>query len=335
MERPTVVLAAALVLVLSGCVGAAEPGAIGQSFIGDPDNHWQERVLTVSYETPAGDGRDYGPLVRRALAYWTDHSGDYAGYDVALREAEPGEAADLHVEFVDEVGTCGDAAAGSTAGCAPVITSPGQISRPVGIQVQTGLSEESTVRVLKHELGHALGLTHGDGPDGVMDATIELSALPTRNASDRAVPWRSAALDVYVDLGGAAPEERDAVERQVGAALDYYGDGAGGTVPSDVTFERVDSPEAADVVVRYADSHACRSDAGSCGSVTGDDLDGDGVPEYHDRLEVVLVDVETDAVAWHVGRWLGEGFGQDAAAEYPAPLRRSAGYDERRSDWWA
>ena len=334
MDRPAVVVAAALVLVLSGCVGAASPGALGQGFGGDPDNHWQERVLTVSYGTPEGDDRDYGPLVHRALVYWTEHSGAYAGYDVGFRQAEPGEAADIHVEFVEEVGPCGDAAAGSTAGCAPVITKPGQVSRPVGLEVQTELSDDSTIRVLKHELGHTLGLTHADAPAGVMAGTIELSALPTRNASERAIPWRSEDLDVYIDLAGAAPDEHDAVERQVDAALDYYERGADGTVSSDVTFDRTDSPEDADVVVRYADSHDCRDDAGSCGTVTGDDLDGDAAPEYNDRLEVVLVDLETDAVAWHVGRWLGTGFGHDAAAEYPESLRRSAGHAERRCDWW-
>lgn len=334
MDRPAVVVAAALVLVLSGCVGAAEPGAIGGSFGVDPDNHWQERVLTVSYEAPDDDPREYGPLVDRALVYWTENSEDHAGFDVGFRLAEPGETADVHVEFAETVGECGDAAAGSTAGCAPVITKHGQIDRPVDVEVQMGLSDRSTALVLKHELGHTLGLTHADGPDGVMDATIELTALPRRNASDRAMPWRSDDLAVYVDASGAAADERDAVERQVDAALEYYADGADGSVLSEVSFHRTDSPESADVVVRYEATDECRPDAGSCGTVTGDDPDGDGAPEYHDRLEVVVVDLDPDAVGWHVGRWLGTGFGHDDAAEYPAPLRRSADAAERRSDWW-
>ena len=332
MVRPTVAVAVAVVFVLSGCVGAAEPGALGQGFSGDPDNHWQESVLTVSYEAPADDDRDYRPLVHEALVYWTEHSERYAGYDVGFRHAEPGEAADVHVEFVESVGDCG-AAGGNTAGCAPVITKSRQVSRPVGLEVQTGLSDDSTVAVLKHELGHTLGLSHDDGPAGVMDATIDLSTLPREDAADRATPWRSDELDVYMDLEAAA--DPAAVERQVGAALRYYMDGADGTVPPEVTFYRTESPEDADVVVRYVGSDACRDDSGSCGTVSGGDVDEDDALEYHDRLEVVLVDLETDAVAWHVGRWLGTGFGQDDASEYPDPLRRHTDYDERRSDWWA
>lgn len=331
MNRSVRVATVAFVLLLSGCVGAAEPGAIGQGFSGDPDNHWQEPVVTVSYEAPEGDDRNYKPLVHQALVYWTEHSEEYAGYDVGFRHAEPGDTADLHVEFVETVGDCGSSA-GSPAGCAPVITESGQVRRPVGVEVRSGLSDASTVQVLKHELGHTLGLSHGEGPSGVMDATIDLSTLPERNASDRAQPWRSDDLVVYMGLEGA--DEQDAVERQVGAALRYYMDGADGTVPSDVTFYRSSSPENADVVVRYAESDACRSDPGSCGTVSGADPDDDGAMEHHDGLEIVLVDLDPDAVAWHVGHWLGAGFGFDEASDYPEPLEQSTDDDERRNNWW-
>jgi hypothetical protein len=73
---------------------------------------------------------------------------------------------------------------------------------------------------------------------------------------------------------------------------------------------------------------------GSCGTLSGGDEDGDGALEYYDSLTIVLVDLDVDVIGWHVGRWLGTGFGHADDSEYPEPLRESASYEERRSAWW-
>jgi hypothetical protein len=330
-----VLVAVAVCFALSGCVGAVDPVAIGQGWEDPSDERWQKPVLAVSYEAP-DDDRAYGPLLDRALDYWNEHAERHAGYEVEFRHVDDGDAADVRVRFVESVDECGAYGDGDAAGCAPVLDGDSRADRPVEVEVQTGLSDESTVRVLKHELGHTLGLSHDDGP-WFMSDRIGITTLPRRNATERVMPWRSDDLVVHLDLEGAPEGARDAVERQVLAAVDYYAADAGGTVPSNVTFSRGDSPDEADVVVTYADAAAddCRSDAGSCGTVTGEDLDGDGALEYHDHLEVVLLDLDVDAVAWHVGRWLGVGFGHADAEDYPEPLRPDAGYDDRRSTWWA
>lgn len=331
------VVAVATMLVLAGCAGPLGPtGMDGEGgYDGDPDNHWRDGVLTVSYETPADDDRNYEPAIREALAFWTEHSNEYAGYEVGFRLAEPNETADIHVRFEPAVTNCGELTEDDhTAGCAPVLSTPGGVDRPVDVRVRTGLSEASTVQVLKHELGHTLGLTHGDAPNEVMAARSELTTLPKPNATERPVPWADSDLVVYIDDGGVADAEWNATERQVGAALHYYMDGAEGTVPENVTFYRTDDPEAAEITVRFADSDPCRSGGGSCGRTSGRDVDSDGSLEYYTHLEIVLVDVDTDAVAWHVGRWLGTGFGHTAESDYPEPLESSASYEERRSEWW-
>lgn len=334
VERWVLVAAVAVLFGLSGCVGPIEPGAIGANgWDGDPDNHWESDVLSVSYEQPAGDDRDYEPLVHEALAYWTEHSQRYAGYDVGLRLADDGEAADIHVTFEEEVTDCGEYTEDvHTAGCAPVLTDANQIDRPVDIRVRTGLSNESTVKVMKHEIGHALGLTHDDEPQEVMAAQTELTTLPKTDAVDRELPWQTNELVVYVDA--RTEDDENEVDRQVGAALRYFMDGADGTVPENVTFYRADSPENAHVTVTVTDVHDCRSGPGSCGTTSGTDLDGNGELDYYTGLDIVVVDIDTDAVAWHVGRWLGTGFGHTDETEYPEPLRESASYEERRSEWW-
>jgi hypothetical protein len=299
----------------------------------DLQNHWRSDVVTVGYETP-DDDREYEPMLREALSYWTEHSEQYAGFDVAFRLVEPGERADVVVRFVETVSGCSDGSGDPAVGCAPVLTDTQQIDRPIEVETRTGLSRSSTVQVLKHELGHTLGIEHGAEPRPVMDEHTALEATPKPNATERALSWRSDDLVVYTDLSALPASQRGGVERQIGAALYYYMDGANGTVPENVTFLTTDRPESADIVIEYTDADACRPNPGSCGTVGGEDLDGDGALDYYTRLDVVLVDLDPTAVAWHVARWLGTGFGQETDEAYPEPLRGNASYEDRRSPWW-
>lgn len=333
MDGRVAVVGFALLLVLSGCTAVTDSGLVGDQWEGDPDNHWRSEVVNVSYG--GGDpARDYEPVVRAAADYWTEHSDRYAGYPVTLQVTDDTESADIHVRFVDRVGECGTHDEGNTAGCAPILTEPAQVDRPVDVRVRTGFSDDSTVAVLKHELGHTLGLTHADEPRGVMRSETQLTTPPDTNATDRALPWQTETLGVYTDYSDVPPEDREETERQVSAAIGYYESGAGGTVPESVTFHRVDAPEDADVVIEVTDESDCRASTGSCGTVGGTDPDGDGALEYYDRLEIEIVGLDTPAVGWHVGRWLGVGFGHEDDSEYPEPLREDASYDDRRSEWW-
>lgn len=332
MKSRGIVFGIVVLLTLSGCVGTVAPGAVGGGWDVDADNHWQSDVVVVSYESPSDDHRDYEPVVVEALEFWTENSEQYAGFDVELRQAEAGEKGDIHVSFVDDVRKCGESV--KAAGCAPRITSPYGIDRPVDVQVRTGLDHESSTKILKHELGHTLGLGHDDQPQGFMSAKLSLTKLPETNATDRSNPWNSDEIRVHVSLEGLDGTERWTAEQQVDSALRYYDGGAGGTVPEDVSITRTDSHLDADVVVRFGDSDDCIDGSGSCGRLFGDDHDGDGAYEFYDGLDVVLVDLDQDAVAWHVGRWLGASFGHDNDREYPEPLEGDAGSQDRRSDWW-
>ncbi len=333
MDTRVVAVGVALVLLSSGCTAVTDSGLLGDRWEGDPDNHWRSTVVNVSYGGGEPD-RDYGPLVREAAAYWSEHSDQYAGYPVTLRVIEDRGRADVHVRFVDRVEDCGTHEDENTAGCAPILTEPGQVDRPVDVRVRTGFSNDSTVAVLKHELGHTLGLTHADEPHDVMRAESRLTTPPETDATDRALPWQTTTLAVHTDYADVPSDERAATDRQVSAALAYYDRGAGGTVPASVAFRRVDTSENADVVVRVTDDSDCRAGNGSCGTVTGRDPDGDGTLEYYTGLEITVVGLDTPAVGWHVGRWLGVGFGHETESAYPPPLRESASYEERRSEWW-
>jgi hypothetical protein len=287
---------------------------------------WGAEPVVVGVAGPTG--RDVVPLVRRAAAYWEANAGRYAGYPVDYAVRPEATNPDVVVQFRDEIEGCERTK--HTAGCAPYITHAGQIDRPVTVEVKTGLSDESTVRVLEHEFGHTLGLGHDDEPRDIMRTGVVLTTLPQPNATERGFAWTDGDFTVYVDV--AAAPDPDAAREQVGRALDYYERGAPG-VPNDLTFRAVDDPDDAELVIRYVDRSACTSGSGSCGSSRGPDPDGDGASERYSRFTVTVVGVDTDAVGWHVGYWLAAAFGLEGDTEKPPPFR-DASYEERRSEWW-
>ena len=311
-------------------VKVAEPGASSADNESlDPDNPWGEPTLTVAIEKPSNDSRNYEPLVAEALAFWEHASETYAGYNIEY-DLEPNASnPDLVVAFVDSIHECNDVS--RAAGCAPYVTGPGVIDRPERVEILRGFTNRSTLLVLKHELGHTLGLDHDDEPQSVMTNRSTLIMLAQPNATERAFAWGDADFTVYLDTENVSNPE--AVREQVDHALSYYERGANGTVPENVTFAYTENRSAADVVVSFPADLPCAEDGGSCGSRHGLNTDTDDALERFDRLAITLKDIDEEAVGWHVGYWLGFGLGFDEPEEWP-PAFRNATYDGRRSEWW-
>ncbi|SFR69908.1 matrixin [Halogeometricum limi] len=294
----------------------------------DARSPWGSDPIVVAVRDPADTNRDWEPLVREATAYWEEHAERYAGYPVDYEVRPTAENPDLVVEFVRTVPECDGS--DDAAGCAPLVTDARQIDRPETVSVRTGFSDESTVLVLEHELGHTLGLTHDDAPADVMSSRSVLYTTEKPNATERDFPWSDGAFTVYVNTTNV--DDAAAKRQQVRHALDYYERGAPG-MPDNLTFTVVDDPAGADVVVEFAETSPCSPNAASCGATRGWDPDGDGAVETYSDVRIVLVDLETDAVGWHVGYWLAFSLGAERDEEKPAPFR-DASYSDRRSEWW-
>ncbi|WP_049985310.1 matrixin family metalloprotease [Halobellus rufus] len=363
-SRGLVVVSLALLIAIAGCAGSAvdlpstgiggDEGTstlpVGQATetadstsdrpsatptaIPDGSNPWGTEPVVVAVCDTAGTDREWTPLVAEATAYWETNADRFAGFPVDYEVRPDASDPDVVVEFVDEVPECDDST--DAAGCAPLIEDSRQIDRPETVYVRTGFSDNSTVRVLEHEFGHTLGLTHDDEPAEIMTSQTVLYTEPQTDATERDFPWRDADFTVYVDDENAS--DPDGMRTQVRHALEYYEDGPDGEdapegMPSNLSFTTVEDPDDADIVIRPVESSPCGDRAASCGATAGEDPDGDGAIETYTSMRISLVDLDTDAVGWHVGYWLAYGLGAEDDADKPSPFR-DASYEERRSEWW-
>ena len=307
-------------LALSGLAGCGAVVDEASSLTGETHPFAGETV-TVAVE---GTDRERA-LAADGLAYWADNASQYAGFDVTFRLVDPAvtptNGTDVRLRFVETVGECGDTT--YPAGCAPRINASTGVDRPATVEVKRGLADDPTRLVVRHEVGHLLGLTHTDRPQDVMHHQRDLASLPQPDATQRVNPWNDTTLRVALLDGG--PDHREGVE----TALAYVNSGADGAVPSNVSARLVEDPDSADVVVRPVASDDCTTQRGSCRFLSGSDPDRDGAVETYTRQEIRLVGLDPDATSWHVAWQLVRTFNTGDA---PDRLQAADQY-ERRGDW--
>lgn len=263
----------------------------------DPANPFGERTLTVRLgETPAE--RDVRPEVEQALAYWEGNSTEHAGYPVNFTLGEGPADARIEISFADAPIPCGYAVDERSIGCAPLNerTAP-SVSE---IVVAANQTDDYTVEILVHELGHVLGLDHDDEPNRYMQATH---------------PHGLARETVRVYLGGPDDDVAGGWS-EVDAALEYFEDHPALADDERPNFEFVQTVEQADFVVTFG---------GDCGFETGGSCSGD--PPYEGQQRIVLDDLDTSVVQWHVAFLLAPSYLEDE--EIPDALTSDTTRGER------
>jgi uncharacterized protein YceK len=330
-----------ILVVLAGCstsVGSQAPGEqprqsqAGTQGTQTPGNPWANATLTVGLAVTGNDTARYRALAADALAFWEAHAEEYVGYAVAFRLDPNASEPPIQIDVTPAIRSCGNER--HVAGCAPHVDDPRHATTPIDVRVKGGFTNNSTLAVLQHELGHVLGLDHDDEPRDVMRAKRQLVPTPQPDATNRSVPWDDSTVTVYVDDDRLSPSTRAAVDSQLANTFAYYERGANGSVTAQVAIERVSAKARADVVVTFTSNLSCAaSPPASCGTIQGTDSDHDGSVETYSRLSIELSGLDDDVVGWHVGRWLAPAFGLDRPDELPTAFT-DTGPAERRADWW-
>lgn len=272
--------------------------------------------------------RNYTPLVREALAYWNENGPQYGDYDVEYRLRPNASNPDILVRFVGEINDCGPDDENVTLGCASVLNKRMVAEDPEVVRVISGLSNESTVETLEHEIGHTRGLRHGESPMPLMSAIDnDTTREPTPNVSERTDPWGDRETLRVAIVGSQATRT---ATRNAKHALDYYEAGADGWVPEDerYDFEVVENASRADITIRLGPEHMTYTfrgeervlEGGSVQSYYGLDVDGDGAFEQYTNMTIYVSDINGHRVAWHVGAQIASAYG-GTSTQVPEPFR--------------
>lgn len=296
-------------------------------------NYWDDEELVIAVSTNVTTDRDYVSMVREASEYWDNHSERYSGYPMGFVVDPNASNPDVIVHITKSITRCGTEHSELVMGCAPKISQEVPPDRPEVVKIKVGYTTNTTVDTIKHEFGHLLGISHGEEPLSVMNASATSYRYYSRpNITERGYPWWERNLTVAIDDESLRnqPIEYDKTVSQVRHAVQYFQAGKSGIKPDNVSIQVTNNTSEADISITFEDG---LEKDGSIGQAYGYSIDADESLEYRSTYEITITGLDEKAVGWHVGLWLSHALGVDNQAGLPEPFT-NASYSERRGEWW-
>lgn len=132
-----------------------------------PTHPWGRGAVTVGLQRQATGPHDLNTRIETTLDYWETNAPRYAEHSITYEYRPNARNPDIEITVVEEISNCGrHPPSTATVGCAPLIRS--HPPRTADVRVRGDLDGDHLERVLKHEIGHTLGLDHRDEPQNIM-----------------------------------------------------------------------------------------------------------------------------------------------------------------------
>lgn len=297
-----------------------------------PNNPWRSDPIVVALDDRVGDDSIERSLTE-AIAFWNGNIGDYSGFAGRFVYRPNATEPDVILVHKRQVICGGEERA---IGCAPYFQEGEyELDPPTEVAIEAGYTRANTTRTIEHEFGHVLGIPHNSSPMPLMAPSHDVTYRDRPDAHERANPWYTANLTAYVEYkDGWYDNQKREYKDELQHTLDYYGAGADGHVPENVSVSWVDNRSAAHIVFEFPEEPPCaeRDEAVSCYNRFGHDLDIDAALEYHVNVTISFTGIERRRVAWHAGYWLGFALGAENVSDLPPPFDEPE--SDPREEWW-